>query len=149
MGWVEELRGNIVGMDTAPLIYFIEENPTYTELVDPFFEAVERSEFSVVTSVVTLLEVLVHPFRTGDDKLAQKYRDLLFNSHGLTTLPLTPEIAEGASRLRSTYHKIRTPDAIQMATAINANASFFLTNDVTLPTLPDLRILQLDELKTR
>lgn len=141
MGWIEELRGNIVGMDTAPLIFFIEENPTYTEIVDPFFEAVERNEFSVVTSVVTLLEVLVHPFQAGDDKLAQKYRDLLFNSQGLMTLPLTPEIAKGAARLRSTYRRIRTPDAIQMATALNANASFFLTNDATLPSLPDLRIL--------
>jgi hypothetical protein len=41
------------------------------------------------------------------------------------------------------------PDAIQMATAINANASFFLTNDMSLPSLSNLKMLQLDELKTR
>jgi hypothetical protein len=71
MGWIEELRGKIVGMDTAPLICFIEENPAYVEVVDPFFEAIERNEFSVVTSIVTLLEVLVHPIRAGDSKLAR------------------------------------------------------------------------------
>jgi predicted nucleic acid-binding protein len=148
MGWIEELRGKIVGMDTAPLICFIEENPAYVEIVDPFFEAVERNEFSVVTSIVTLLEVLVHPLRAGDSKLAQRYRDLLFHSKGLATISLTQEIAEEAARLRG-IRKIRTPDAIQMATAINANASFFLTNDMSLPSLSNLKMLQLDELKTR
>ena len=149
MGWIEELRGKTVGMDTAPLICFIEENPAYIEIVDPFFEAVERNEFTVVTSIVTLLEVLVHPVRAGDTKLAQRYRDLLFHSKGLTTISLTQEIAEEAARLRGTYRKIRTPDAIHIATAINANASFFLTNDMSLPSLSNLKILQLDELKTR
>src|SRR5450631_3145679 len=148
MGWIEELRGKIVGMDTAPLICFIEENPTYIEIVDPFFEAVERNEFSVVTSIVTLLEVLVHPIRAGDSKLAQRYRDLLLHSKGLATISLTQEIAEEAARLRGTYRKIRTPDAIHIATAINANASFFLTNDMSLPSLSNLKMLQLDELKT-
>lgn len=100
MGWIEELRGKSVGMDTAPLICFIEENPAYVEIVDPFFEAVERNEFLVVTSIVTLFEVLVHPLRAGDSKLAQRYRDLLFHSKGLTTISLTQEIAEEAARLR-------------------------------------------------
>jgi len=27
MEWIEALRGSVVGLDTAPLIYFIEENP--------------------------------------------------------------------------------------------------------------------------
>jgi len=28
VGWVEELRGTVVGIDTAPMIYLIEEHPT-------------------------------------------------------------------------------------------------------------------------
>ncbi len=56
--------------------------------------------------------------------------------------------AEEATRLRASY-KLQTADAIQMATAIKRNASFFLTNDRGLPSLPDLKILMLDELKTR
>ena len=80
--------------------------------------------------------------------MAHQYRDILLNSTGLTTVPMTQEIAEEAARLRSIYRKIRTPDAIQLATAIHANASFFLTNDARLSSLPNLKILQLDELKT-
>jgi hypothetical protein len=66
MEGVNALKGSIVGLDTAPLIYLIEENPTY-----------------------------------------------------------------------------------HLATAIKQKASFFLTNDRGLPSLPDLKILMLDELKTR
>ncbi len=45
MGWVESLRGEIIGLDTAPLIYYIEENPKYLPTLQPFFEALDRREF--------------------------------------------------------------------------------------------------------
>ena len=52
MEWLTQLQGQVVGLDSAPLIYFIEENPTYLEMTDAFFEAMVRGEFRVVTSVV-------------------------------------------------------------------------------------------------
>ena len=73
-------------LDSAPLIYFIEENPTYLEMTYAFFEAMMHGEFRVVTSVVTLPEVLVYPLPQGNITLAQQYRDILFNSEGLTTI---------------------------------------------------------------
>ncbi|MDQ2885599.1 MAG: PIN domain-containing protein [Chloroflexota bacterium] len=149
MGRIEELRGQIVGMDTAPFIYFIEENPTYVKFVDPLFEAIGRNEFRVVTSMVTLLEVLVVPIRFKRDSSIQKYRDLLFKSTGISTVPVIQEIAEEAARLRSIYSSMRTPDAIQIATATQAPASYFLTNDARLPSLSGLKMLQLDELRSR
>ena len=149
MGWIEELRGQIVGMDTAPFIYFIEENPAYVKFVDPFFEAIGRNEFRVVTSMVTLLEVLVVPIRFKRESSIQKYRDLLFKTNGISTIPVTQEIAEEAARLRSIYSSVRTPDAIQIATAMRATASCFLTNDTRLPSLSGLKMLQLDELRSR
>jgi len=145
MEWVAALRGKVVGLDTTPLIYFIEENPAYLSTVLPFFVAVDRGEFTVVTSMVTLLEVLVHPFRHGNTQLAQRYRDILLNAKGLTTVPLSQDIAEEAARLRA-RHNLRTPDAIQMATAIYNGASFFLTNDARLPPLPNLQVLIADNL---
>jgi predicted nucleic acid-binding protein len=135
-----------VGLDSAPLIYFIEENPTYLEMTDAFFEAMVRGEFRVVTSVVTLLEVLVYPLRQGNRILAQQYRDILFNEEGLTTIAVSPAIAEEAAQLRATYN-LQTPDSIQMATAISGGASFFLTNDARLPSLPGLEVLVLEELR--
>jgi hypothetical protein len=99
MEWLAQLQGQVVGLDSAPLIYFIEENPTYLEMTDAFFEAMVRGEFRVVTSVVTLLEVLVYPLRQGNRILAQQYRDILFNEEGLTTIAVSPAIAEVAAQL--------------------------------------------------
>jgi len=58
MEWIAALGGKIVGLDTAPLIYLIEEDPSFLPFVRPFFEAVDRGEFRVVTSTLTLTEVL-------------------------------------------------------------------------------------------
>lgn len=145
MGWIDSLRGKIVGLDTTPLIYFIEENPAYVKVVDPFFHALEHGEFAIVTSIISLVETLVIPLRRRDPDLAHKYRNILSKTRGLTTMWVSQSIAEEAARLRA-FHNIRTPDAIQMATAIFAQASFFLTNDKNLPSLPGLQTLVLNDL---
>ena len=147
MGWVEALRGSVVGLDTAPLVYYTEQNSEYLAVVDPFFDAIDRSEITVVTSIITLLEALIHPIH-NNTKLAQQYRDFLFNTYGVAAVFLDQAIAEEAARLRA-VHKLRVADAIQIATAISQNASFFLTNDKRLSSLPYLQVLTVDELKTR
>ena len=148
MGWVDSLRGSTVGLDTGPLIYYIEEHPTFLSRVAPFFEAAERGEFRVVTSLVTLtnlIEVLVQPLREGHHKLAQDYRDVLLQSANLTPVPLDEGIAEQAAELRA-RHKLRTPDAIQLATALRSGASWFLTSDADLPEISGISTLVLKRL---
>lgn len=146
MDWVTALQQSVVGLDTAPIIYLVEEHPTYLEVVDPFFEAVDRGDIQVVTSTMTLIEVLVQPLRRNARSLANQYRDILLHSSNITCVDLTAQIAEQAAVLRS-EHAIRTPDAVQMATAILGQASHFLTNDARLPSLPGMPVLLLDQLK--
>jgi predicted nucleic acid-binding protein len=146
MEWVRKLTGSIVGLDTAPLIYFVEEPPRYLHLVDPFFEAVERGEIEVVTSTVTLTEVLVHPYRQGNRILAERYSRILRNSKNLKTISVTTEIAAEAAQIRAT-HRLKTPDALQIATARLANATAFLTNDDRFASIPGMEIILLDRLK--
>lgn len=145
MGWVEDLHGQTVGVDTAPFIYLIEAHPNYLEAVRGFFLAVDAGRIRAVTSTVTLLEVLVHPFRRGDAVLAQQYRDILLNSNGITCVALSSDIAEKAARLRAAYN-LQTPDAMQLATARLSGASSFLTNDSFLPSIPSVQILILGRL---
>jgi predicted nucleic acid-binding protein len=82
----------------------------------------------------------------GNLELAQQYRDILSNQAELSVLTVTETIAEQAAQLRATYN-LRTPDAIQLATALNQKAFFFLTNDNRLPQLETLQILMLNSLK--
>lgn len=145
MEWINRLEGELVGLDAAPLIYFIDRNPIYVDMMRLFFRAMNKGDFTVVTSIVTLVEALVYPLRQEDATLAQQYRDILFNGEGLTTVQVFEDIAEAAARLRADYN-LRTPDAIQMATAVHEGASFFLTNDTHLPSLPGLELLILDDM---
>jgi predicted nucleic acid-binding protein len=131
MEWLTRLQDQVVGLDTAPLIYFIEQNEAYLEKVRAFFQAMNQGEFQVVTSTLTLTEVLVHPLRSGNVALAEQYRDIVLEQENLITVPVSVEISEIAAQLRAT-HNLRTPDAIQVGTAMQRGASFFLTNDARL-----------------
>jgi predicted nucleic acid-binding protein len=122
------------------LIYFIEQHPKYIAKVRPFFQAFERGEFPVVTSLVTLVEVLVKPLRDSRADLLKGYRDIILKSPNLTALPAVLEIAEESALLRATY-RWQTADAIQMATATVTGAGWLLTNDLKFPTLPGLSTL--------
>ena len=145
MGWLTNLYGTIVGLDTAPLIYFVEEQPTYLTLVDPFFEAMGRGDIQVVTSTLTLTEVLVYPYKRGDRWVIEQYSQMLLNTRNLETLPVSPQIAIEAARLRAAYG-LKTPDSIQMATAKIGGATSFLSNDSRIATIPGLEVILLDTL---
>ncbi len=95
--------------------------------------------------MVTLIEVLVHPLRRNNAILARKYQNILLNSGGLETKPLSQEIAVEAARLRA-VHGLRTPDAVQLSTAASEGCAFFVTNDFRLPSPTGMRVLVLDEL---
>ena len=145
MGWVEDLHGKTVGLDTAPLIFYIEEHAVYGEILYPFFEAVVEGNISVVTSTVTLLEVLVHPMRNNDDALAHKYNDILLSSPNIETVPVTPTTAQVAAELRAAGN-LKTPDAIHLATAMTHNAVAFLTNDRDFGDVVGIEIVKVRDL---
>ena len=82
MEWVDALRGSIVGLDTAPLIYFIEENPLYVPSLRAFFGAVDQGYFRVVTSIPTLTE----PDTAASSwsfQLAADYRRILLHANNM------------------------------------------------------------------
>jgi len=139
MGWVEVLRGKTVGLDTAPLIFYIEDHPTYAEVLAPLFNAVKAGEVQIVTSTLTLLEVLVHPLKHSDESLAHQYNDILLSSPHISTVPVTPAIVQIAAEIRATMN-LKTPDSIHLATAVHHRVDAFLTNDrdfggVTVPRI--------------
>lgn len=74
MGLIEDIGAEPVGLDTAIFIYLIEEHPRFLPLVESVFAAVDRGRWSGVTSGVTLMEVLVVPYRAGDLALAERIR---------------------------------------------------------------------------
>lgn len=145
MGFLDDIQEQVVGLDTAPLIYFMEKHPIYHPVVRPLFEALAEGQFTAVTSTITLLETMVQPLRLNQGEVAQQYQDILLQAENLTTYALSPAIAAKAAAFRAEYN-FRTPDAIQLATAVSANAQFFLTNDHALKKFSHLQIVTVDDL---
>lgn len=136
-------RGRIA-LDTAIFIYFIEEHASFLPLISPIFSEVDTGRREVITSALTLLEVLVVPFRAGNLPLAGQYEALLSRSRGISLVELDRAQLRAAAQLRALY-RLRTPDALQVAAALSQGCTSFLTNDRALPAIPGLRIVQLSD----
>lgn len=145
MGLIQKLTNKTVFLDTAPLIYYIEENHQYSLLLDKIFLANSKGKFLFQTSVITLLEVLVHPMRHYESQLVEQYKNILCNSATISIFELNIEIAQKAAEIRAIY-SLKTPDSIQIATAIYGSAEFFLTNDNRLKAVKEIETLVLEEL---
>jgi predicted nucleic acid-binding protein len=145
MGIIKKLKSKTVFLDTAPLIYYIEENRNYSPILNKLFLANSKGDFLFQTSVITLLEVLVHPMRANEQQLVEEYQNILCNSPSIEIIDLNINIAIKAASLRAKYG-LKTPDSIQVATALNASSQFFLTNDIRLKAVSEIEILILDEI---
>lgn len=135
---------NRLAIDTAPYIYYVENHPIYAEKVDVIFGIIETQSIVIITSVMTLTETLMKPLQANDKALIDAYNDLL--TQNVQLVPITAPIARSAAELRARY-KLHTPDALHIATAIDAGCDAFLTNDLGLKRVKELTILVLDELE--
>lgn len=138
-------RHRKIGLDTNVFIFQIEEHPKYLELVTPIFVWLEGPGAWAVTSTITMLELLVQPYRLSDIDRVNKFYALLSTYPHLEWIAPTLEIADRAARLRAD-HRLRTPDALQAATALACHASGFVSNDPVFRRIAGLEVLILDTL---
>lgn len=140
-----ELEGQVVGLDTAPLIFFFEDRHPYADLLEPLFRSLDDGNTQIVTSMITVTEVLVHPLKKGNEKLASEYLDILLSHPQVLTVPVSSTIAQQAAEFRA-HHSLKTADAIQLATAMVSKATAFLTNDRDFGEVPGIKIFHLRDL---
>ena len=135
-----------LGLDTSPFIYFIEQNATYLDVVREVMRLIDTQSLAASCSVITLTEVLTRPYQTNDTALANQYQTILSGSRNLSVIDINAAIADRAARLRADY-RLRTPDALQLAAALDSGCDAFLCNDRDLRRVSSLQILLLDELE--
>ena len=144
MALIDNLGAGPVGVDTAIFIYFIEENERFLPPIASLFDAAQAGKFEIVASALTLLEVLVVPYRAGNIELAERYEAVLTRSRGVRMVDLTRDHLRLAAQLRAATG-VPTPDALQLAVSLASRCSSFVTNDRRLPAAPGLRIIQLGD----
>jgi len=125
----------LVYVDANIVIYRVECLEPYLTAAAPLWGELDQGRARLATSELTLLEVLVKPLRDGNAALANLFRDVLLNTAGFTSLPITRAVLETAARLRS-QHGLRTPDALHAASALAAGCTLFLTNDPKFRKVP-------------
>jgi len=114
--------------DTNLFIYLIEEKPAdLSKLVVQGRERMIARGDQLVTSSLTLGEVLVQPLRANRSDLAEEYEQHI--TSGATVVPFDSGAARKFAQIRATYPSVRPPDAVQLACAAQHGVATFVTND--------------------
>jgi predicted nucleic acid-binding protein len=136
--WAGLPLGSRVVVDTAPIIYLLEGRTKWLPLFIGLFEADAAGELQIAISTITLAEVLTGPLRGGQDALAQRYEKALAHC---AVAPVSSTIAAMAARMRTRYG-LKLPDAIQLATALELEATALVTHDRDFARVEGLQIIR-------
>jgi predicted nucleic acid-binding protein len=124
-------------LDTAPIIYVLENHPRLAPRFKPLFEAQAAGRLRFAVTTITVAEVLTGPLQAGDEALARRYRAML---ERWQLVELDIDIADGAARLRGSL-RLKLPDAIQAASALAINAAALVTHDRDFSRVQALRVI--------
>ena len=127
-----------MAVDSAPIIYFVEQVEPYLSTVSPFFAALVESRNRAITSILTLMEVSVRPLTLGMMGLVESHEQLI--SRRMDVFDVDRGVARRAAELRARY-RFRPMDSLQLATALEYGAEWFLTNDSALTRCDDIRVV--------
>lgn len=95
--------------------------------------------------MLTLLEVLTKPLRDGQQEIAREYREVLTEAIGVSVFPIHAPTCDRAAQLRAKYHWLKTPDALQIATALEHGAEILVTNDDRWKQITEISVLLIKE----
>ena len=113
--------------DTMLFIYWLEDHPQFAKRVDAIHRRMEERHDRLITGAFTFGEVLTGPYRKGATQLIDDARRWLRNAVA-EVIPFTIEAADRYAQIRATL-SVSPADAIHLASAAQAGADLFLTND--------------------
>ncbi len=123
------LRGHRrVLIDSSVWIYHFEQHPEFGVAAGRVIDALEEGAFRGVISELTLMELTVRPLQLGRQDVADEYELFLSYFPNLELEPVSREVLLDAAAWRA-RHKLRTPDAILLATGMRSGTTAAVTND--------------------
>jgi predicted nucleic acid-binding protein len=140
-GWGRLRDGDLVVVDSAPLIYLLDDHPQFAPGFVGLFDLQAEGRVQIAISTITMAEVLAGPFKHGQDVLARRYEKELAN---FEVVPVSQDVAVTAARIRAGTG-LRLPDALQAATALEIGAVALVTHDRDFSRLAGLRVILGDD----
>ena len=135
-------------IDTAPFIYFIEKdsnNPQYYETVKGFFKDGYDNDKIFVSSVITMEEYFVFPYRNKEYAFIDMFNRLV-ETTDMEIVEINQGIAKKAAQIRAEYKGFKAMDALQLAVACLSGCDLFLTNDKQLKRFKEMKCITVEEL---
>lgn len=133
-----------VFLDTAPIVYYLENNELYYPVMKRFWKSCESCDY--VTSAVTVTEYLTYPYQQNEIKLINDFNAFI-DGMEINIKSIDREIAEKAAKIRAEYKSFKTMDALQLATACLSGCDLVLTNDKQLKQFKEIKCLTVEELE--
>ena len=112
--------------DTNLFIYFLEGSDELSRATKRLRQNMLRRGDQLITSALTLGEILVKPLERGDDAQCRSYAEAI--SKAALLLSFDAKAAWKYAALRCD-RSLRAPDALQLACAASAGVDLFVTND--------------------
>ena len=132
-----------VYIDTNVLIAAFEMSDATSDQAWRVLDAINEGALDAVTSELTLAEVLTKPFAENDVPLRQTYEVLLCSGGNLQVVPVNRTILIRSAQIRAAQPRIRLPDAIHLATAVETSCPTFLTSDQRISRGSGIRVVLL------
>jgi len=127
----------LVVLDSAPIIYLLEDHPKYRRRFEPIFDSHAAGHVRFAVTTITIAEVLTGPLAAGEEMLARRYRSIL---ESWQVIDIDADIAESAARMRGLF-RLKLADAVQVASAIAINADALVTHDRDFSSVTGLSVI--------
>ena len=135
-----------VFIDTAPIIYYLENSSLYMDVIKKFFTKCIEENIQIVTSSITVEEYLVLPYSSGKMEFADNFKRF-FQYMNIEVVDIDSNIAEKGAKIRGQYKNFKAMDALQIASAIVSGCDMFFTNDKQLRQEKELPCMTMEDLE--
>ena len=144
--WLDDLRTcRQVGLDTNVLIYLLDNVQPYRELAGQVLHMMDRGLIVASISTIVEAEMLVRPIRDRNRRAQETIELFLRNSPNLVLRSVDRAVAKRAAEVRAAS-RLRLPDAIVVATAIEERCDVLIGNDGAMSRgVPGIPYLHLDD----
>ena len=130
-----------VFLDACAIIYFIESQQEQGKNTRLLINQARQQKHQLVVSRLSFLECRVLPLKEKDELLLTTYNEF-FQLPSMQIIELTADVVAMATDLRANYSSsLRTPDALQVACALKAKATTFLTGDKKLSGIQEIEVI--------
>lgn len=132
-----------VHIDARVLGLHLAASSRHVDLTRLLFAGLRAGEFVAQTSAVSIFQIVVEPYRRGDEETAEKAERCLSALPGLEILPVTSAVARQAAQVRAQLGG-RTERALQLATALDGGANVFLTDRSAIRRIAGMQLETLE-----